>query len=96
MARPGAALPEAGAILAMVDAQGRLALRASPGSRIEALEIAGGKLIARVHARPEGGKANDAVIALVARALGIAPSRIALIRGASAREKLLRIDVGTG
>lgn len=46
----------------------------------------------RVTAAPEGGAANRAVIALLAEALGVAPSRIALVRGASSRDKLFRIE----
>jgi len=84
-------LPPASAVRGLVDGEGRLAVRVTPGARNEALEIAGGRLLAKVRARPEGGKANDAVLALVATALGLAPSRIELLRGATSREKLLRI-----
>lgn len=41
---------------------------------------------------PEGGKANAEVIKLLAKALGIAKSRLTLLRGASGRDKLFRID----
>jgi uncharacterized protein len=41
---------------------------------------------------PEGGKANRAVRRLLARALGIAPSRLTLLRGESTRDKLFRVD----
>jgi uncharacterized protein (TIGR00251 family) len=47
---------------------------------------------ARVTATPQGGEANRAVIALLAEALGVAPSRIELVRGAASREKLFRIE----
>jgi uncharacterized protein YggU (UPF0235/DUF167 family) len=83
--------PPAEAIRALADDEGRLAVRATPGARIAGLEIAQGKLLAKVRAKPEDGKANAAVIALIAGALGIAPSRIALLRGATSREKLLQI-----
>jgi uncharacterized protein YggU (UPF0235/DUF167 family) len=46
----------------------------------------------RVTAAPEGGEANRAVIALLAEALGVAPSRIALVRGAASRDKLFRVQ----
>jgi uncharacterized protein (TIGR00251 family) len=45
----------------------------------------------RVTAAPEGGEANRAVIELLAEALGVAPSRIELVRGAASRDKLFRI-----
>jgi uncharacterized protein YggU (UPF0235/DUF167 family) len=91
MARPRAALPGAEAILALVDGQGRLALRVTPGARVEALEIAEGRLLAKVRAPAEDGKANAAVVDLVARGMGLAPSRITLIKGATMRDKLLAV-----
>jgi uncharacterized protein len=91
MARPKADLPPATAIRALADGDGRLPVRVTPGARRDALEIADGKLLAKVRARPEGGKANEAVQGLIATALGLAPSRVHLLRGATSREKLLRI-----
>jgi uncharacterized protein YggU (UPF0235/DUF167 family) len=91
VARPRADLPPAAAIRALADDTGRLAVRVTPGARSEALEIADGSLHAKIRAKPEGGKANAAVIAMVAGALGIGASRIELLRGATSREKLLRI-----
>lgn len=91
MARPKAQLPAAEEVRALLDAEGRLALRVTPGARVEALEIAEGRLLAKVRARPEDGKANAAVHALLAAALGIAPSKIELLRGATSREKQFRV-----
>ncbi|MBC7158183.1 MAG: DUF167 domain-containing protein, partial [Rhodobacteraceae bacterium] len=51
-----------------------------------------GTLSVRTTARPEAGRANAAVQALVARALGVAPSRLALVSGATARDKRFRLD----
>jgi uncharacterized protein len=91
MARPRVAMPPAAAIAALVDDEGRLALRVTPGARVEALELVEGRLCAKVRARAEDGKANAAVVDLVARGLGVAPSRVTLIKGATAREKLLGV-----
>jgi uncharacterized protein YggU (UPF0235/DUF167 family) len=91
MARPRTDLPAAEAIRALADGEGRLALRVTPGARGEGLAIVAGRLHAKVRAKPEDGKANTAVIALVAAALGVAPSQVALLRGATSREKLLQI-----
>lgn len=91
MARPKTDLPPVAAIRALVDGEGRLAVRVTPGARVEVLEIVGGKLLAKVRAKPEDGKANAAVIELVAAGLGVAPSRLSLLRGATSREKLLQI-----
>ena len=48
MARPRADFPPAEAIRAVVDDEGRLAVRVTPGARIESLEIVDGRLIAKV------------------------------------------------
>ena len=49
-------------------------------------------LKARVRAAPEGGEANAALEALVAKALGIAKGRVSVARGAAARMKTLEIE----
>ena len=77
---------------ALIDAEGRLAVRVTPGARAESLIIDQGQAVTKVRAKPEDGKANAAVIALVARALNAAPSTITLLRGATSRAKLLQID----
>lgn len=92
MARPKAELPPAEAIRALADAEGRLALRVTPGARVETIELAEGKLLVKVRAKPEDGKANAAVLDLLAQALGVATSRIELLRGATGRDKLVRLD----
>ncbi len=51
-----------------------------------------GVLQVRLTAPPVEGAANDALVKLLGRTLGIAPSRIEVMRGARGREKLLRID----
>jgi uncharacterized protein len=91
MARPKADLPPLEAVEALVDVEGRIAIRVSPGSSRDAIELAQGKLLVRVRARAVDGQANEAVLALVAKALGLAPSRMRLLRGAAAREKLLQV-----
>ncbi|WAT17218.1 DUF167 domain-containing protein [Aurantiacibacter sp. MUD11] len=92
MARPKIDLPAPEALLAVTDAEGRLAVRVTPGARSEALAIEQGKVLVKVRAKPQDGAANTAVIALLAKALGCAPSSIELLRGATSREKLFRVD----
>ena len=91
MKRLPADLPEADALRALIDGQGRLAVRATPGARSETITITGTGVGVKVRAKPQEGAANTAVIQLVARALDLAPSRVELLRGATSREKLLRI-----
>jgi uncharacterized protein YggU (UPF0235/DUF167 family) len=93
MAKPKAALPPAEAVRALSDGEGRLAVRVTPGAKVEALEIAEDRLLVKVRAKPEDGKANEAVRALLAAALGLAPSRVALLRGATSREKQVHVEL---
>ena len=91
MARPKADLPPAAAILALADGEGRLALRVTPGARVETVVIEGGRLLVKVRVKPEDGKANAAVLELLAAALGVATSRLQLLRGATGRDKLVQL-----
>ncbi|WP_088310510.1 DUF167 domain-containing protein [Novosphingobium sp. B 225] len=91
MARPKADFPPAVAIRALADSQGRLALRVTPGARVEGLELGEGKLLVKVRTKPEDGKANAAVLELLAAALGLATSRLRMLRGATGRDKLVQI-----
>jgi hypothetical protein len=50
-----------------------------------------GSLEVALRAAPEGGAANAELVALVARALGVPPAAVAIVRGATSRAKLLRI-----
>jgi uncharacterized protein YggU (UPF0235/DUF167 family) len=49
-------------------------------------------LKARVRAAPENNEANRALEALIAKALGVAKSKVSVSRGATARFKLLKIE----
>jgi uncharacterized protein len=72
---------------------GKLAVRVQARARRD--EIAGeraGSLLVRVTAPPVEGKANAAVCRLLAARLGLAPGRIAVVRGTSSRDKLIEID----
>lgn len=92
MARPRPDLPAASALEALIDSEGRLAVRVTPGAKSEGLSIEAGRLCAKVRAKPQDGKANEAVRSLLAAALGLAPSRLDLLRGATSREKQFRVS----
>ena len=47
---------------------------------------------ARVTAPPVDGRANEALRRLVARRAGVAPSRVTLVRGEKARDKVMRVE----
>ena len=75
-------------------ARTRLSVRVTPQASRNLIEgwTEGGALRVRVTPAPTDGKANAAVIAVVAKALGLAPSSITLVSGAASRTKLLAID----
>ncbi|WP_426956116.1 DUF167 domain-containing protein [Muricoccus radiodurans] len=71
-------------------------IKAQPRARRAALlgvapAADGPRLRLAVTEAPEDGRANRAICALLAGVLGIAPSRISVTAGATAREKTLRI-----
>lgn len=75
----------------------RLRVRVQPKARRnEIVEQADGVFRVRVTAAPADGAANRAVIALLAEAFGVAPSRVALVRGATSRDKQFRIEPPAG
>lgn len=62
------------------------------GGRDELLGIRDGVLRARVSAPPVDGKANEALRKLIAKRLGVAPSRVEVVRGAKSRDKVVRVE----
>jgi uncharacterized protein YggU (UPF0235/DUF167 family) len=77
----------------LADDRGRLALRVTPGARSAALEIGERVLLVKVRARAKDGEANEAVLALLAEALGTATSRLRMLRGATGRDKLVQLPL---
>ena len=68
-----------------------IAVRVTPKASRNAVLRDGTALRITVTTVPEGGKANAAVLKLLAHALGIPKSRLELIRGATARDKVFRV-----
>jgi uncharacterized protein (TIGR00251 family) len=71
-----------------------LTVRLTPRGGRDALTgvRADGVILARVSAPPVDGKANAALCRLLAKALGVAPSRVTIVRGQTARDKVVRVD----
>jgi uncharacterized protein YggU (UPF0235/DUF167 family) len=68
----------------------RLGVRVQPrASRDAIVGERGGSLLVRVQAAPVDGAANQALCRLLARALGLPPSAVRVLRGETAREKLV-------
>ncbi len=92
MARPAPLLPDAEALRLRIDADGRLAVKATPGAREESVALSDDAVLVKVRAPADKGAANQAVAQLLAKALNLPPSRITLLRGATSRQKLFRVN----
>jgi hypothetical protein len=69
-------------------------VKVKPNSRTSRLEQASdGAWVAQVKSPPVDGKANDELIALVAKHFRCQKSAVSIKRGASSRTKLIEIEV---
>lgn len=69
-----------------------LAIRVTPNARSARVELVDGQIRVAVTETPEAGKATEAARAALAKALGVAKTRLTLVRGATSRDKLFRLD----
>jgi len=67
-------------------------LRVQPRARRAGLAMAGDTLKATVTAPPEDGKANDAVIGLLAEAWRLPRSSFEIVKGQAVRSKTVRVS----
>lgn len=76
----------------------RLRLRVTPAASLDRIDgpeaLADGTVVLRLRVRavPEDGRANDAVIRLLARALGLPRSAVTLVAGGNSRLKTVHLD----
>ncbi|HYZ18339.1 MAG TPA: DUF167 domain-containing protein [Gaiellaceae bacterium] len=71
----------------------RITVTVSPGAvRSELVGRHGDGWKARVSAPPEGGKANDALEALLAARLDVRRSQVAVVAGRTSRRKVVEIE----
>ncbi len=70
-----------------------IAVKAVPGAkRSEIVGTLGDRLKIRVAAPPEGGKANKAICALLAKALDVRKQDVSVLTGASDPHKAIRVQ----
>ena len=68
-----------------------------PRAKRPGLERRGdGVLVARVSAPPVDGRANAAVCELIAKEYGVPKSRVSVVRGQTARDKVVRVVTDLG
>jgi uncharacterized protein len=75
----------------MIMAGTLLQVRVTPKAAVDRIVVDDGNYRIYVTAVPEDGKATKAVISLLAKHLGIAKSRLELVRGETARDKVFRV-----
>ncbi|TCO73952.1 DUF167 domain-containing protein [Rhodovulum euryhalinum] len=68
-----------------------IALRVTPKASRDRITLEAGVLRVYVTSVPEDGKANAAVLRLLAKAVGVPKSRLEIVRGQSSRDKLVRV-----
>lgn len=83
---------EKAALTSLVRPGAEIAVRVTPkAARNAVVRGEDGAIRVYVTTVPEGGKANAAVVKLLAKALGVAKTRLELVRGQSARDKVFRL-----
>ena len=71
----------------------QIEVRVQSRAKRNSIEVVPGQPVkVYVTAPPEGGKANEAVVALLAKALSVAKGRVTIVRGHRSRTKLVKID----
>ncbi|SEM23169.1 hypothetical protein SAMN05443999_11628 [Roseovarius azorensis] len=70
----------------------RIALRVTPRASRNRIVAEGDTLRVYVTTPPEDGKANAAVLKLLAKALGLPKSRLTLIHGQTSRDKVFQVS----
>ncbi len=71
---------------------GRIEVRVTPRSSRNQIVVDGNVIKVYVTAAPTDGEANKAVCALIAKKLGIAPSKVDVVSGLTSRNKVLEIE----
>lgn len=76
------------------DGAARIYVKVIPrAGRKEVTKISEGEYKVRVSAAPERGRANEAVIELLADYFGVSKSSVAIVGGRSARTKIIDIQI---
>jgi len=74
-------------------ADAEIAIRLQPrASRAAVVGERDGRIVVRVTAAPVDGRANAALCALIAKRAGVPRSRVSVVRGQTARDKVVRVE----
>ena len=70
----------------------KIQVAVKPGSKTDSVERIGDDLVVRVKARAIDGKANEAVVRLLAKHFGVRQSQVVVLHGHTSRRKLILIE----
>jgi uncharacterized protein len=70
----------------------KLTIRVTPRSSRNAVAIEGDVVKVYVTAPPAEGQANSAVIEVLAKALSLGTSKLAIVRGGNGRDKVVQVE----
>ncbi len=85
--------PSSMEIVDLIDSTGHLTLRVIPRARTQKVAIENGSLKIWVRMAPEDGKANNAVIALLAGILDLPKASINIVQGQTSRNKKVHVTL---
>lgn len=85
--------PTPDTIFDLLDMAGELRIRVVPGAKVERVAIENSVLKIWVRTAPEDGKANKAVVALLARILSLPNSHIQIVKGQTSRDKRVQLTL---
>lgn len=78
--------------LRAVDDGVEIEVKVTPKSSVEAVgPVRDGRLVVKVNAPPDQGKANKAVCKLIAKTIGVAKSNVSVVSGDTSRSKRLSV-----
>jgi len=69
----------------------RTTIKVILNAKEESVELKDGVLVVRVNKVPENGKANEAVVKLLAKHFKVAKNQVKIIRGLTGRNKIVEI-----
>jgi len=71
----------------------RTTIKVILNAKEESVELKDGVLVVRVNKVPENGKANEAVVKLLAKHFKVAKSEVKILRGMTGRNKVVEVNL---
>lgn len=71
----------------------KISVSVKPRSSAQSIEQVADQYIVRVTAAPTDGEANEQVVHVLAKHFNIAPSLVAIVKGHTAKHKIIEIDL---